>query len=612
MPVFKIAVFLAGYANGEQLNLERDAQFYVQYFFNPDYGQKAFWAKQTDNEVLLDGEVHDWRFFPPGSLQLDDRGRTAQTVVDAIVQENDLNLRGYSLAIVVLGLNDHVASDGGSISIRVENRWMRAVVMRIGDRFDFVEHEIGHGIGLDHSFGSTLFQTSGEGPGGYGHPHCVMSAKAYGGIPGGGAFLPASPHLGVPDYTGLGPSLNAVSALRRGWVKGPTFHADEGQTREYVLRSRHWGGRNFRSTPQAVEIVSPDGRNYALEFREADDWDRGQDSAMLILTQDRGAVGDQAYPNAAVGTYVSRAKVPLTLGGSGHVRNFNGFGWQITDRSRNDHSLTVRLWPRQAPLVHVQATSRVELISRDILEVGTTTWGPGEKRCVEGTHKYEKVGQTQEAIFEITADIAPGHWAVWKVEHEVIGPIDTHLSILMAVELANPKLRSQPDTRVVELDVRVEATANGSRLVVTSAPNNEKFDLKVEVELHSRIGSVVETFTEGLAGVVYDYGEEFEQRRWRCLLDLSDIGKRFAAYEVLPDWWGKIPKFRRPQFEIYRWVLAQLRSDEKDLGPFEVALADLPLITMVADIAIEVVPRTVMKVEAPEFIDERPAPETDI
>jgi hypothetical protein len=85
----------------------------VQYFFNPDYGQKAFWVKQTDNEVLLDGEVHDWRFFPPGSLQLDDRGRTAQTVVDVIVREDDLNLSSYGLAIVVLGLNDHVASDGG-------------------------------------------------------------------------------------------------------------------------------------------------------------------------------------------------------------------------------------------------------------------------------------------------------------------------------------------------------------------------------------------------------------------------------------------------------------------------------------------------------------------
>jgi hypothetical protein len=122
----------------------------------------------------------------------------------------------------------------------------------------------------------------------------------------------------------------------------------------------------------------------------------------------------------------------------------------------------------------------------------------------------------------------------------------------------------KPVTRTVALDCRIEPLPNGSRLHVTSEPTNETFHLEVMVELQSPIGSASESFSEEMAGVVYDYGDEFEARRIRCLVDLSDAGRRFATYEVLPDpdGWRKIPSIRRVEFESYLGVLAHLKSQE--------------------------------------------------
>ena len=70
-------------------------------------------------------------------------------------------------------------------------------------RFDFMAHEIGHAFDIHHSFGSILFQTSGEGPGGYAHPYCIMSAMAYGNL--AAPYFPSPPRNNWPEYAPLGP-----------------------------------------------------------------------------------------------------------------------------------------------------------------------------------------------------------------------------------------------------------------------------------------------------------------------------------------------------------------------------------------------------------------------
>lgn len=131
---------------------------------------------------------------------------------------------------------------------------------RVKDRFDFVAHELGHALRVTHSFGDPAFKDPGEDYGGYAHPYCVKSAMAYGGI--GGPYFPAAPRGGRPEYSGLGPSLNATTALRRGWLHARTYDPATAGPAVFTLRSRHWRGRDTGLPPQAVEVLAPGGRNY--------------------------------------------------------------------------------------------------------------------------------------------------------------------------------------------------------------------------------------------------------------------------------------------------------------------------------------------------------------
>lgn len=42
-----------------------------------EYGQSAYWTKQTDNEVVLEGIVDDWKLFPMGLWTLPTGSRRA-------------------------------------------------------------------------------------------------------------------------------------------------------------------------------------------------------------------------------------------------------------------------------------------------------------------------------------------------------------------------------------------------------------------------------------------------------------------------------------------------------------------------------------------------------
>jgi hypothetical protein len=366
--------------------------------------------------------------------------------------------------------------------------------------------------------------------------------------------------------------------------------------------------------PQAVEILAPDGKNYVIEYREKAGWDMGQDADYLIIAQDRGGIGDQAYPGAAGGTYVSQIRMPITLGGLGHVSNFPGFGFNVINRSPDNHTVRIRIHPGKAPVIRLLSSSRVETIEHTVLETGSTTWEPGEKVCVEGSWNFEKVAQTQRAIFEATyGDGIPPIRAVWRVAGQEILSERT-MSVFTQVQLANPKLEAHLATRSVTLACVVETLPNGSRLRVTGASANETFDLEAEVELQSSIGTATKSFQVELSGIVYDYGNEFNKRRLRCLTDLSDAGRRYATYEVLfdPDMLGKVPPNRRQEAETYLGVLSHLRSQE-DVTLFQRAVPDVERLVMTSTFRLDIVPRDDrVRIDPPDKIEEPPAPPFDL
>jgi hypothetical protein len=209
MAVIQTAVLLMGFPAGQSLNLHGDVAWYHNYFFGPFTSQAGYWRKQSDNELVFTGRVFDWAMVTDPEPNLTNRATTAQFAVSTLESDRNIDFSGFDLIVVVLGVRETYpapptpgGTDGGSSAVKSASRWHHAIVTRTGDRFDFMAHEMGHAAGLDHSFGSPDFTTGSDAPGGYGHPYCIMSAMAYGGI--GGPHFPTPPIDNRPEYSAWG------------------------------------------------------------------------------------------------------------------------------------------------------------------------------------------------------------------------------------------------------------------------------------------------------------------------------------------------------------------------------------------------------------------------
>ena len=575
MPVVNTAVILLICPAGGTINIPMDMNWYKEYFFNPATGMKGYWLKQTNNDMVLEGQVFDWVINPDPNPNLMNRTATAKFAVGAMENDHGVDFSNFDLIIVILGVNPTTPSDGGSTGVSSENRSHHAIVSRIGDPFDFMAHEIGHALGLTHSFGSVLFQTTGDVAGGYGHPYCIMSAMSYGGL-----AVPFSPNPlkdNRPEYSRLGPSLNAVSALGRGWLDAAVFTLPASGPQEFTIRSRHFGQKNPMQPPQAVEIRSANGDNYVVEFREPADWDRGQGGSILMIAQGRGALGEAAYPGKFSGTHRSLRQYPVQLGSPDQYWLGPDFAIVLVELSPAAHTARIRMHPRPFLLPSITRFEE-NVLAREVVERGETTWERGEKLCVEGTWRYVKYAQNTQWTFEARCDsVAPPVTATWTVEGQAITLPTQIVWVSKQVQVTNAKLNTSLQMELVKLVCTVESVPNGSRLRVRNDPTDETFHFSASVQLNASIGSAVEDFYGKFVGMVYDYGPEFEERREQCWKRFADVSSRYAKSKIVlpPDLWKRIPLREVERVQRYLDVLAFHHSGE-DRELFEKALADLP------------------------------------
>jgi hypothetical protein len=581
MPVVTTAVLLFGFPAGQQLHVKGDQAWYTQYFFNPSHGQSGYWAKQSDNNIILDGQVFDWAWVNNPNPDLTSRQNAINFAIGAMQHDRGINFAGFDLVILVLGVPDNVPTDGGSTTARSIFRTHNGIVCRVKDRFDFVAHEIGHALGLNHSYGDLTYKNSAwSRPGEYGHPYCVMSAMGYGGTVG--ALVPAVPRDNRREYTGLGPSLNAATALARGWLDAYVYHLQGAQPAEIVLRSRQWGGRNQHLAAQALDVRAPDGQNYVLEYRESSGWDEGQSSS-LIVNHGRGSTADLDHPDTNSATFLKRIALPLSLGSSSSIYNGQGFGIEILDRSVAHHTLRIRVVPGRAKWTRFEFTGKVDTTDSTILETGVTNFLPGEKYCVKGSWSYEKHSRTQVATFEASYAVAvPPITSTWKVDGVALANPGGRITLPdKPVRVPNAKLDAVSSNRNVELRYEILATSKGSRLRLFSRADDETFQVEVVGTLATDLGSGSATDSVKFEGIKYTYPPEFYHERSACMSHFDP--NRYAQYKVLlpHEIWRRVPEERFVEVEQLLNTLGHLRGQDSELE-YQQALSVLESVAGVA------------------------------
>ena len=304
---------------------------------------------------------------------------------------------------------------------------------------------------------------------------------------------------------------------------GPTAQAD------FTIRARQWLGRSL-NPPQGLEILSPDGSNYVVDFYVPEDWDRAQPGPAVVLTQGRGGRAHMHYPNENRGTYLTHARLPVIFGAAGASLGAGKFRVHLLDYNATTREVRIRV--RRGPGVspEVVLDSRVDRLGSRIAGIGTTTWEQGEALCLSGTWRYKKIARSQQAVIDATYELgAPGMAAQWSVEGQPLPPTPPSgtRTIGVTVRVAHPKFHTTNESRQITLSYNIESLPNGSRLKLRNRPEDESFKLRIEVTLSNAVGSGSAITWVDFVGTEYVYEPAFYEHRDACFQTFIDVGKRY-------------------------------------------------------------------------------------
>jgi len=232
-------------------------------------------------------------------------------------------LNDFEHKIVLLngGGNDHGAVGGGVTFVYADQTALEPT---------FMFHEMGHELGLDHSFGEQATPCAGGDarPGAYCDRADIMSAMNV------ASFQDALNRRS-------GPSLNAMSRKRLGWLHRsrvrplPAAGPAEAITLTALNRPDIEGYQmvEFRETSR----VNPNVMSlYSVELRERSGWDQGLNSSVVIVHEIRSDGLIRLLTNQPVGTITAGSELILLSPLSTVVR--------VESIDTTSHTAQLRIW----------------------------------------------------------------------------------------------------------------------------------------------------------------------------------------------------------------------------------------------------------------------------
>jgi hypothetical protein len=241
---------------------------------------------------------------------------------------------------------------------------------------------------------------------------------------------------------------------------------------------------------------------------------------------------------------------------------------------------------------------RVDRLSSQIKDTGVTTWESREALCQTGTWSYDLTAYSQEAVIEATYELgAPGMMAQWTVEGfpllPTATPVSDKLSLTVTVEVANPKLQSVHESRVISLEYDIEPLPTGSRLKLRNRPEDESFKLRVEATISNAFASGSALTWVDFSGQKYVYEPAFYRQRDACFQRFIDVGERYVPTKVVPfpQLWEQVDPVRHNQVAqwlnalAYRWERGEVELYEQGAQALaaELGVPDLGLQVISAD-----------------------------
>jgi hypothetical protein len=114
--------------------------FYRSYFLDICTGVAGYWYTQTNNQLLIEGDVQPWQPFA-----IEPNYDSRSWIVGQVVNQG-LSVYPHSMYIIVVASPLSLTEPGKQIGIAAGGYGPFAVIS-VGDPFDFVAHEVGHLLG---------------------------------------------------------------------------------------------------------------------------------------------------------------------------------------------------------------------------------------------------------------------------------------------------------------------------------------------------------------------------------------------------------------------------------------------------------------------------------